>query len=105
MRTPRERADTIDDAVGVHVQPPKQRAGWRRVQDDRPGFPEPIPPARRTPAENQKMMVENKLKPGARFRMSPLGAARCPNLAGRTGTVVQVFRTKSAFRVLVDGTK
>jgi hypothetical protein len=54
---------------------------------------------------SKEMAVDCELKPGARFRMSPLGAERCPRLAGCIGTVVHVLPTKSSFRVLVDGTK
>jgi hypothetical protein len=35
--------------------------------------------------------------------MSALGAARCPNLAGREGTVIGKGRYRSTVRVLFDG--
>jgi hypothetical protein len=38
-----------------------------------------------------------------RIRMSALGAARCPNLAGREGIVVGAGRYHSTVRVLFDG--
>ena len=37
--------------------------------------------------------------------MTALGAARCPNLAGREGVVVGVGRYHSTVRVLFDGFK
>jgi hypothetical protein len=37
--------------------------------------------------------------------MSALGAARCPNLAGREGVVVGAGRYHSTVRVLFDGFK
>jgi hypothetical protein len=35
--------------------------------------------------------------------MSSLGAVRCPNLAGKEGTVVGTGRYRSTVRVLFDG--
>jgi hypothetical protein len=43
------------------------------------------------------------LPPRTRIRMSALGAARCPNLAGREGVVVGAGRYHSTVRVLFDG--
>ena len=43
--------------------------------------------------------------PRTRIRMSALGAARCPNLAGREGVVVGAGRYHSTVRVLFDGFK
>ena len=43
------------------------------------------------------------LPPQTRVRMSALGAARCPNLAGREGVVVGVGRYRSTVRVMFDG--
>ena len=40
-----------------------------------------------------------------RVRMTALGAARCPNLAGREGVVVGAGRYRSTVRVLFDGFK
>lgn len=40
-----------------------------------------------------------------RVRMSALGAARCPNLAGREGVVVGAGRYRSTVRVMFDGFK
>lgn len=42
---------------------------------------------------------------GARFRMSALGAARCPRLATKEGTIVGCSRLNSSIRVLFDGSK
>jgi hypothetical protein len=46
---------------------------------------------------------EERLSPRTRIRMSVLGAARCPNLAGREGVVVGAGRYHSTVRVLFDG--
>jgi hypothetical protein len=43
------------------------------------------------------------LSPSTRIRMSALGAARCPNLAGREGTVIGTGRYRSTVRVVFDG--
>jgi hypothetical protein len=43
------------------------------------------------------------LPPRTRIRMSALGAARCPNLAGREGVVVGAGRYPSTVRVMFDG--
>lgn len=40
-----------------------------------------------------------------RVRMSALGAARCPNLAGREGVIVGGGRYSSTVRVMFDGFK
>lgn len=40
-----------------------------------------------------------------RVRMSALGAARCPNLAGREGVIVGSGRYRSIVRVMFDGFK
>jgi hypothetical protein len=45
------------------------------------------------------------LPPRTRVRMTALGAARCPNLAGREGVVVGAGRYHSTVRVLFDGFK
>jgi hypothetical protein len=42
------------------------------------------------------------LPPRTRVRMSALGAARCPNLAGREGVVVGAGRYRSTVRVMFD---
>ena len=42
---------------------------------------------------------------GTRFRMSALGAARHPRLAGKEGTIVGGSRLNSSARVLFDGRK
>ena len=53
----------------------------------------------RSPAEPP----EPRLPPQTRVRMSALGAARCPNLAGREGVVVGAGRYHSTVRVMFDG--
>jgi|GEM_PF-6148102 len=53
----------------------------------------------RSPAESS----EEKLSPQTRVRMSALGAVRCPNLAGREGTVIGTGRYRSTVRVIFDG--
>ena len=40
-----------------------------------------------------------------RVRMSALGAARCPNLAGREGVIVGAGRYRSTVRIMFDGFK
>ncbi len=42
---------------------------------------------------------------GARFRMSEAGAARCPELAGRSGIVIDVSLRTTGITVLFDGTR
>ena len=51
------------------------------------------------------MNADIQLGAGARIRLSQLGIERCPKLVQRTGTIVDINRTGSAFRVLFDGTK
>jgi len=46
---------------------------------------------------------EGGLSPQTRVRMSVLGAVRCPNLAGREGTVIGTGRYRSTVRVIFDG--
>jgi hypothetical protein len=46
---------------------------------------------------------EDRLSPRTRIRMSVLGAARCPNLAGREGVVIGTGRYRSTVRVKFDG--
>lgn len=55
----------------------------------------------RSPAEPP----EQRPTPRTRVRMTALGAARCPNLAGREGVVVGAGRYHSTVRVLFDGFK
>ena len=43
------------------------------------------------------------LSPRTRIRMTALGAARCPNLAGREGVVIGMGRYRSTIRVMFDG--
>lgn len=40
---------------------------------------------------------------GTRFKINGLGAARCPSLAGKTGTVHGVSRSTTGLTVLFDG--
>ena len=40
---------------------------------------------------------------GTRFKISKLGAARCPALAGQTGSVVEVSHRNTGVTVLFDG--
>jgi hypothetical protein len=40
---------------------------------------------------------------GTRFKMSELGVVRCPELADRTGIVVDVSRRTTGITVLFDG--
>jgi hypothetical protein len=51
----------------------------------------------RSPAERPA------LPPQTRIRMTALGAARCPNLAGREGVVIGTGRYRSTVRVMFDG--
>jgi len=102
--TPEKRAAVTGDLVGVGpAQNGKSMSGAastsasRRIVSPSGGLSKS--------AGRKEMALDCELKPGARFRMSPLGAQRCPKLAGRIGTVVHVLPTKSSFRVLVDGTK
>jgi hypothetical protein len=44
----------------------------------------------------------NRIVVGTRFKMSQLGAARCPSLAGKTGIVVGVSRRTTAVTILFD---
>jgi hypothetical protein len=46
---------------------------------------------------------EERLSPRTRIRMSALGAARCPNLAGREGVVIGTGRYRSTVRVMFNG--
>ena len=42
---------------------------------------------------------------GARFKMSKLGVARCPELADRAGIVIEVSLRTTGITVLFDGAK
>jgi hypothetical protein len=42
---------------------------------------------------------------GARVKMSPVGAARCPRLAGKEGVVVGGGQYPSTIRIVFDGSK
>jgi len=59
-------------------------------------------PGRKTPAPPDEQSPPPQL---TRVRMSALGAARCPNLAGREGVIVGVGRYRSTVRVMFDGFK
>lgn len=41
---------------------------------------------------------------GTRFEVNELGAAQCPTLAGKTGTVTGISRRNTGVAVLFDGT-
>jgi len=49
--------------------------------------------------------VEDEVAIGARFKMSPLGSARSPSLAGKEGIIVGSSRYYSSVRVQFDGIK
>ena len=42
---------------------------------------------------------------GTRFKMSKLGAVRCPDLAGRSGIIVEVSLRTTGITVLFDGAR
>ena len=46
-----------------------------------------------------------KLPGRIRVKLSALGAARCPNLAGRTGVIIGTGLYRSTFRIMFDGFK
>ena len=50
-------------------------------------------------------MVTTELTIGARFKMSELGAIRCPRLAGKTGTVVGNSSRYLSISVRFDGNR
>ena len=45
----------------------------------------------------------DKIAVGTRFKISELGAVRCPNLADKIGIVVGLSRQNSGITVLFDG--
>ncbi|MBR1272906.1 hypothetical protein JQ629_36105 [Bradyrhizobium sp. AUGA SZCCT0222] len=47
----------------------------------------------------------NRLVVGTRFKVNQLGSARCPALAGKTGTVTGMSYRNTGVAVLFDGTK
>jgi hypothetical protein len=47
----------------------------------------------------------SRLIKGSRFKLSPLGAARCPRFFAREGVIVGSSRLNSSVRVLFDGYK
>ena len=50
--------------------------------------------------------MNDSLRPGSRFCLSPLGIERCPKLGDRvTGVVIGTTPTRSGFFVRLDGTK
>ena len=55
----------------------------------------------RSPAEPPEARLG--LPPRTRIRMTALGVARCPNLAGREGVVIGTGRYPSTVRVVFDG--
>lgn len=53
------------------------------------------------------MMVQetDRIVVGTRFKVSELGADRCPKLAGQTGVIVDVSPRTTGVTVLFDGAK
>lgn len=49
--------------------------------------------------------VSDQVPVGTRFEMSELGAARCPRLSEKVGTVIGSSRFNSGLTVLFDGNK
>ena len=47
----------------------------------------------------------DRIAVGSRFKISKLGAVRCPNLAGKIGTVVGLSHRTTGITVLFDGDK
>ena len=47
----------------------------------------------------------DRIAVGMRFRMSELGAARCPEIADRSGIVIDVSRRTTGITVLFDGAR
>ena len=45
----------------------------------------------------------DRITVGVRFKMSELGAVRCPSLAGKSGMVVDMSRRNTGITVLFDG--
>lgn len=45
----------------------------------------------------------DRIAVGTRFKISELGAVRCPNLADKIGTVVGLSRQNTGITVLFDG--
>lgn len=45
----------------------------------------------------------DRIAVGTRFTINGLGAARCPSLAGKRGTVLGVSRSNTGLTVLIDG--
>jgi hypothetical protein len=45
----------------------------------------------------------NRVAVGTRFKISKLGAVRCPNLANKIGIVVGLSRRNTGITVLFDG--
>ena len=46
---------------------------------------------------------KNRIAVGTRFKISKLGAVRCPNLADKIGIVVGLSRRNTGITVLFDG--
>ena len=47
----------------------------------------------------------DRIAVGSRFKINKLGAVRCPNLAGKIGTVVGLSHHNTGITVLFDGGK
>lgn len=52
-------------------------------------------------------MIRDKIEItiGARVKLSPLGATRCPRLADKEGVIVGAGRYQSTVRIIFDGLK
>jgi hypothetical protein len=61
------------------------------------------------PAVQTKIAIAQRLRPplplSTRFKMSELGAARSPKVAGKQGVIIGGGRYNSSVRVLFDGYK
>ena len=49
------------------------------------------------------MIGKTDIVVGTRFKVSQLGAVRCPDLTNKTGTVVEVSLHTTGITVLLDG--
>jgi hypothetical protein len=49
--------------------------------------------------------ADQKLRAGARIRLSALGVERCYRLKSHTGTIVRINPGGKSFRILIDGRK
>jgi hypothetical protein len=56
-------------------------------------------------SDHDQPMSTDALRPGDRFRLSPLGIARCAKFGAHTGVVVGYAGTSAVYRVRLDGTR